>query len=609
LVNESDRPGALRESAIQELTQSGEWSDLTIEEREGATATPQRRRTIRHLSRNIGAERMIALGRIAIAGYSLLAVYLDPPPPHPFGSLTYFLLYAYAAYALLRAPIVWRSPVSTRSWQIARHVVDLLVFSAFSLLTQGANSPFFLGLLFVMVCATLLFDTAGTIWTSVAALAIYVAIPIVARQISPVEFTLHRFILRTGFLTVIAALIVQLKRHEERLLRDHWNLASWPRNTPGNLKFMLTEILQHAATLLRAPRVIVAWEDRDDAVLNVASRHLGEVVLVQEPISAYYPLIDPAAKLKSFALGSSLHGPVGRSEGIDETVLHLRSNPMHPEFQQHFGISRVVASAFDGEYVSGWIFAVDTADLTADDFLLAEIVAALVESRLEHFYLSEHQKKSAVSEERLRFSRDLHDGILQSLSGTAYELEHLRPLLQSDPAAALASLDKLQEALAGDQREVRSLVTWLRSMEISKDAPLLSVRFDALCDRVHREWGIDVAMNISPRVQLIDPAMTDEVYRVVREAVINAATHSGASRIKLEIIVRDTVAHIIVDDNGHGFGFTGRYDFATLIRIKRGPVSLKGRIRALAGDLVIESRLSGARLEIELPISLTENVS
>jgi signal transduction histidine kinase len=58
-----------------------------------------------------------------------------------------------------------------------------------------------------------------------------------------------------------------------------------------------------------------------------------------------------------------------------------------------------------------------------------------------------------------------------------------------------------------------------------------------------------------------------------------------------------------IADNGSGFDFRGRYDLAALTRLRIGPESIKQRVASLDGALVIVSEPSGARLEIELPLT------
>jgi signal transduction histidine kinase len=63
---------------------------------------------------------------------------------------------------------------------------------------------------------------------------------------------------------------------------------------------------------------------------------------------------------------------------------------------------------------------------------------------------------------------------------------------------------------------------------------------------------------------------------------------------------------MVVEDNGKGFPFQGRFNLVTLEYMKRGPVTLKERIGLLGGEMVLDSRADGTRLEIELPIRIED---
>jgi signal transduction histidine kinase len=59
---------------------------------------------------------------------------------------------------------------------------------------------------------------------------------------------------------------------------------------------------------------------------------------------------------------------------------------------------------------------------------------------------------------------------------------------------------------------------------------------------------------------------------------------------------------LVIDDDGHGFPFAGRFTLTELDEYRRGPTVIKERVRAIGGDLVIESTPGhGSRLEITIP--------
>ena len=536
------------------------------------------------MSGTIGAQRIIAFGRVTLGVYALCALALDPPPAG-LAKLTYLLLYGYAAYALWNALLGGHE--TSRKWLIARHAADVVLFSLLTLLTQTLNTPFFLGFIFSVVCAALLFDTAGTVYTAAIAVAGYALIGGIGSQLIPTaEFTLSRLCLRTAFLAAISALIVGLKIHETRVLRDAKQLAEWPRGVPASLPEMLEEMLQRTGEVLHA-RIIIVWQDVDHPTIRVATISGAELIINEEPFASSNPLLDRDTPRRFISA-------------------MMPANPLSTAFRRRYRIDDVIGCRIDCEAASGWLLATDMTDVTNDVLLLAEIVAALVESRFEQFYLSERLRQNVLSEERVRFARDLHDGILQSLTGTAMHLQRLRDLIARDPDAARMSLQKVQEAIIEDQQEVRSYVDRLRSAVLIDEHPLLGMRLQAVAERVQMERGTVVRVDVSPIVEMMSPGMAEEAYRVIREAVMNAASHADAKSINVEVTINADHLRIIVEDDGHGFPFKGRYDLHQLTLQRRGPVTLKERIWALMGDMTIDSRPTGARLEIDLPTSLAK---
>ena len=72
-------------------------------------------------------------------------------------------------------------------------------------------------------------------------------------------------------------------------------------------------------------------------------------------------------------------------------------------------------------------------------------------------------------------------------------------------------------------------------------------------------------------------------------------------RADVSVVLRHDGVSIRIADYGGGFPFQGLFRLADLARRRTGPVSLRGRVQALRGELVLTSSLSGSTLEIELP--------
>ena len=89
---------------------------------------------------------------------------------------------------------------------------------------------------------------------------------------------------------------------------------------------------------------------------------------------------------------------------------------------------------------------------------------------------------------------------------------------------------------------------------------------------------------------------------MLQEAVVNAIRHGGAREITVTCLMMSGDLALAVSYQGRGFaGFYGRHDLESLNRMKVGPRTLKERVSAVSGSLVIESGEAGARVEVRIP--------
>ena len=101
----------------------------------------------------------------------------------------------------------------------------------------------------------------------------------------------------------------------------------------------------------------------------------------------------------------------------------------------------------------------------------------------------------------------------------------------------------------------------------------------------------------------VPAVLAREIYQIIREGLINAARHSRASVVEVDLQADDHNARLTVSDNGCGFPFRGRYNHAALVSTGLGPAIIKSRVASLGGALAIDSSESGARLEVTLPLA------
>lgn len=205
------------------------------------------------------------------------------------------------------------------------------------------------------------------------------------------------------------------------------------------------------------------------------------------------------------------------------------------------------------------------------------------------------------TEERIRVARDLHDGVLQSLTGVGLRLAAVRSLLEKDPRAARESLESVQRLLTLEQRDLRFFIQELKPRPRSQAEVSLVFRVTELVHRIELEWGLRAELSAGGLEEPMPESLAREVYNVVREGLVNAARHGEASAVRLVIRRDGDRLSITVADNGRGFPFEGRLTHAELAEGTLGPRNLFERVASLGGSLELESGAAGARLEIDLP--------
>lgn len=211
-----------------------------------------------------------------------------------------------------------------------------------------------------------------------------------------------------------------------------------------------------------------------------------------------------------------------------------------------------------------------------DEALLGDLVrqAALAarSARLtEELQDSRERLVLAREEERRRIRRDLHDGLGPALSGVVFRIETARLVLSDDPASASQGLEvaasQVQDVVADVRRLVHDLrppalddlglVGALRQQATSLSGPGFTVRVEA------------------DGVVALPAAVEVAAYRVVGEAVTNAARHARATRCDVFLQVADGELHLRVRDDGVGV------DPAAVAGV--GLVSLRERVAELGG--------------------------
>jgi signal transduction histidine kinase len=250
----------------------------------------------------------------------------------------------------------------------------------------------------------------------------------------------------------------------------------------------------------------------------------------------------------------------------------------------------------------GRIFLLDpvlAGDIEEELRFLQELIRQITPA-VYNVYLLRRLRLRAGAVERARFARELHDGAVQSLIAVEMQVDVLRRQSESRPDLVTTELGRIQGLLREEVLKLRELMQQMKSLDVDS-RKLLAFLSDTV-ERFQRETGIS-ARFASEIDELDMPQHTcREVARIVQEGLVNVRKHSGARHVLVRFGSRNGKWHVVIEDDGRGFPFSGRLNQADLDGTRQGPLVIKERVRLIAGELTIESSPGrGSRLEISVP--------
>jgi signal transduction histidine kinase len=239
---------------------------------------------------------------------------------------------------------------------------------------------------------------------------------------------------------------------------------------------------------------------------------------------------------------------------------------------------------------------------SAADEAAVVLLASHAAIAIDQARLFEDSRELALTQERGRLARELHDAMSQSLFSLQLAADTAQRLLPDDAAGAAAQLEVVRALSAQIGGELRTMVDGLRPADLDRDGLAAVLRAQlTLAGRAH---GVAVELDVDDPPDL-DPDAEHEILRIAQEAVTNALRHAlpGSVRVRLASVPvatdPDRVEAVLeVADDGTGFDPDAR-----TIRSRRlGLTSMHERAASLGGRLTITSSPgSGTVVELRVP--------
>ncbi|HUB82769.1 MAG TPA: two-component regulator propeller domain-containing protein [Bryobacteraceae bacterium] len=156
-----------------------------------------------------------------------------------------------------------------------------------------------------------------------------------------------------------------------------------------------------------------------------------------------------------------------------------------------------------------------------------------------------------ITAERIRFSRELHDSLLQGFSGVAFLLEAAERLFETAPERAKQQLDRAVEQADQSLREAREMISSMRIRALENHSLAEALRTTAT--QMASDLPVELQFEVKGRAVPGPYNVEANLFLLAREAVTNALQHAEAKHIRLELCYTPKELRLTVQDDGIGF--------------------------------------------------------
>ena len=200
---------------------------------------------------------------------------------------------------------------------------------------------------------------------------------------------------------------------------------------------------------------------------------------------------------------------------------------------------------------------------------------------IENARLYRKSEKLAVLQERDRFGRELHDGVIQSIYAVGLMLEDCQQRIESEPQLVYARLGQIMANLNSVIMDIRSYILDLRPR--TEQPQGIGARLAELIDAMFEESAIKLRLETDPLDPgLLSSAQAMETLRIAQEALLNAQRHALSTEIVVRLHFVDGMVDLQIEDNGVGF-------MPDTIVLSGGLHNMQERAQLLEGQLKIQS--------------------
>ncbi|MBI5081737.1 MAG: GAF domain-containing sensor histidine kinase [Chloroflexi bacterium] len=220
---------------------------------------------------------------------------------------------------------------------------------------------------------------------------------------------------------------------------------------------------------------------------------------------------------------------------------------------------------------------------------------------IRHGQLHEQLGRMAVLEERYRLSREIHDGLAQTLSYLGLQAERVESLINGGRSeTASQEIGEMRQSIRAAYLDAREAIDGLR---LSVESPnSIAKRFAEYIAEFSRQSGIAAQFIATPNDLTVDAGIGLQLLRIVQEALTNIRKHAQAQNVEVQMNVLADELELTITDNGRGFPDSAQ---SNRVHHGHGLTIMRERAESLHGSLTVATgKGQGTHLVVMIPLKV-----
>ena len=420
--------------------------------------------------------RVVALARVGLAAVFFLGTWAEPQAgasPIVMPVLVGFLVFS-AGIAL----VTWNNWWVDARIALATHAIDICFFVLIVGSPQGYSSPYFLYFVFLLLSSAIRWTWRETAATAAAVVVLYVFAGLVMGVTSHIPFETRRFIIRSGYLLIMSAVLIWFgvrRRFSAGALLGASTITEAQSGEPP-----LAAALRRAMHTAGASHGTATWthlDGREEALAAEGEEIAGGAIpALPKSRDLTHAFLFDARRDRAL-----VHADSGTPEFT--SVSALTGDAMLAALTDKQGIGIPIEGRLGRRLILLW----GVKNLHSDHLALGDRLRSELLSLMERRLLFSALRDGAIARERLALARNLHDGVVQFLAGSAYKIEAISRSSESSKAMA-EDLQELKQLMLLEQEDLRSSIGTLRKDKVGLDDTASEAK--ALCKRLARQWHV-----------------------------------------------------------------------------------------------------------------------